>query len=78
MTAGMKVVEVRDEHSHDQKFVEIEVLCCELEEAQEAARAYLQSRGIHGCPPTWRAGEPDKNGPVYYAYIDSLTFRIRQ
>lgn len=78
MKAGMKVVEVRDDNSHDREYVEVEVICGELEEAQGIARAYLQSRGIHGGAPEWREGESDTNGPVYYAYIGSLTLRIRQ
>ena len=73
-----QIVEGRFIGSMTDDFFPIERLFGTLEEAQARAASFLTNHrmpNIHLL--VWREGDPDCNGPVFYAHAPKITFRIR-
>jgi hypothetical protein len=76
-TRSGKIVEGRFVHTQSDEFFLIEILCGTFAEAQAVAALYMSHHRMTGTL-IWREGDPDRNGPVFYAYIPEITFRVRQ
>lgn len=75
--AGCKRVEVRLSSAVRAQFESIDTICGTLSEAKIIVHEYMQ-RNHHRSLSEWVEGEPDQNGPVYFAHSGTITFRIRQ
>jgi len=72
------IIEGRWEQSEDRDYFLIDILAgSTLDEAKEYAGSYMHSRRVMGSL-TWLDGDPDKNGPVLYAYTPAITLRVRR
>jgi hypothetical protein len=76
-TRSGKIVEGRFVHTQSDDFFLIEILCSTFIEAQATAAIYMSNHRMSGTL-LWREGDPDRNGPVFYAYTPEITFRVRQ
>lgn len=72
-----KIVEGRFAHTQSDEFFLIEILCGTFAEAQAAAALYMANHRVPGTL-TWREGDQDSHGPVFYASTPEITFRVRQ
>lgn len=77
MKAGCKIIEVRLSPTVHYEFEEVETICGDLDDAKQVVSAYMGRHRLHGLG-NWVEGDPDENGPVYYANNGRVTFRIRQ
>ena len=77
MIRSGKIVEGRFAHAQNDEFFLIEVLCGTYEEAQATAAIYMVNHRMPGGL-TWREGDQDSHGPVFYASTPEITFRVRQ
>lgn len=74
--AGCKIIEGR--LADDTDFFEIDVLCATIDEAKQEAQNYLLNHHLRDATITWKEGDSNTEGPVWYGQNRRITFRIRQ